>query len=65
MSDSTMNDAYTAIALEVAITRHCRTLRQAGMPVRLIPAQLFAVAFEVALHLAQTVAAELFAHCRG
>ena len=31
----------------------------------LIPAQLFAVAFEVAFHFAQTVAAEFFAHCRG
>src|SRR5436305_5963310 len=30
--------------------------------VKLVPSQLFAIAFEVTLHLAQTVAPKLFAH---
>src|SRR5439155_25159357 len=30
--------------------------------VKLVPSQLFAIAFEVSLHLAQTIAAKLFAH---
>src|SRR5580765_7156627 len=39
-----------------------RRTRPPGMSVLLIPAQLLAITFKVALHLAQTVPAKFFAH---